>query len=151
RVEKIPLRGVALFLLGNLVFMVFLSGGVTEAQRSTKERPPRKMNQASQLRRDYSRFSHSTHITQQKLACDQCHKFPTKNWNEVRKGDAAFPDVAEFPEHGSCLRCHRKEFFARERPAPTICSNCHLNVTPRDTRRYLFPSLGDVSDPSKPM
>jgi len=150
-VEKIPVRGVALSLLGNLVFMVFLSGGVTEAQRSTKERRPRKTNQTAQLRRDYSRFSHSTHVTQQKLACDQCHKFPTKNWNEVRKVDAAFPDVAEFPEHGTCLNCHRKEFFARERPAPTICSNCHLNVTPRDTTRYKFPSLGDVSDSSKPM
>ena len=64
----------------------------------------------------------------------------------MRKGDAAFPDVAEFPEHSSCLNCHRQQFFARERPAPAICSNCHVNVTPRDTTRFLFPSLGDVTD-----
>jgi len=68
----------------------------------------------------------------------------------VRKGDLAFPDVAEFPEHSSCLNCHRQQFFARERPAPVICSNCHVNITPRDTTRFLFPSLGDVSDSSKP-
>ncbi|MDQ2855178.1 MAG: hypothetical protein M3R68_02525, partial [Acidobacteriota bacterium] len=82
----------------------------------------------------------------QKLACDTCHKFPTKNWKEVRKADVAFADVAEFPEHSACLTCHRAQFFARERPAPLICSNCHVAVTPRDTTRYLFPSLGDVAD-----
>jgi hypothetical protein len=38
-------------------------------------------------------------------------------------------------------------FFARERPAPVICSNCHIAVTPRDTARWLFPSLGDLTDP----
>ena len=95
---------------------------------------------------DYSQFSHVTHVTTEKLSCDSCHKFPTKNWKDVRKGDDAFPDVAEFPEHSSCLNCHRQQFFARERPAPAICSNCHVKVTPRDTTRFLFPSLGDVRD-----
>jgi hypothetical protein len=97
---------------------------------------------------DYSGFSHKTHVTQEKLACDSCHKFPTKNWKEARKADAAFPDVTEFPEHLSCLNCHRQQFFARERPAPAICSNCHVNVTPRDTTRFLFPSRGDVMESS---
>jgi hypothetical protein len=97
---------------------------------------------------NYSLFSHRTHLTQEKLSCDSCHKFPTKNWNEVRKGEAAFPDVAEFPEHSSCINCHRQQFFARERPAPAICSNCHVNATPRDTTRFLFPSLGDVTNPT---
>jgi Cytochrome c7 and related cytochrome c len=95
---------------------------------------------------DYSQFSHITHVTTQKLACDSCHKFPTRNWKEVRTAEAAFPDVAEFPEHSSCLNCHRPQFFARERPAPAICSNCHVNASPRDTARFLFPSLRDVSD-----
>ena len=100
-------------------------------------------------RPDYTNFSHQTHVTQQKLACDSCHKFPTGNWKEVRKGDAAFPDVAEFPEHSACLNCHRQQFFARERPAPLICSNCHVASSPRDTTRFEFPSLGDVADPAK--
>jgi hypothetical protein len=45
------------------------------------------------------------------------------------------------------LSCHREQFFARERPAPSICSNCHIAVTPRDTARWLFPSLGDLTGP----
>jgi hypothetical protein len=77
------------------------------------------------------------------LACDSCHKFPTANWKEVRKGDEAFPDVTEYPEHQSCLNCHRPQFFARERPVPRICSNCHLNATPLETSRHPFPSLGE--------
>jgi Cytochrome c7 and related cytochrome c len=99
---------------------------------------------------DYKNFSHKTHVSGQKLECSSCHAFPTKNWKEVRKGDAAFADVAEFPEHSTCLDCHRREFFARERPAPSICSNCHVNVTPRDSTRFLFPSLGDVADSTRP-
>ena len=96
---------------------------------------------------DYKNFSHPTHVVTQKLACNSCHKVPSKNWNVVRKGDAAFADVTDFPEHSACLECHRTQFFARERPAPAICSNCHIAVTPRDTARWVFPSLGDISDP----
>jgi hypothetical protein len=66
----------------------------------------------------------------------------------IRKGDAAFQDVTDFPEHSTCLECHRTQFFARERPAPAICSNCHIAVTPKDTARWLFPSLGDLTDPN---
>jgi hypothetical protein len=112
-------------------------------------RAPKVMVPQKKTRVDYSRFSHSTHVTHEKLSCDSCHKFPTKNWKDVRKGEAAFEDVAEFPEHSSCLNCHRQQFFAREGPAPAICSNCHVDVTPRDTTRFQFPSLGDVSDPAK--
>lgn len=74
---------------------------------------------------------------------------PSKNWKEVRQGDEAFADVTDFPEHSSCLNCHRKQFFTRERPAPVICSNCHIKSSPRDNSRYLFPSLGDVTDPTR--
>ncbi len=96
---------------------------------------------------DYAKFSHSTHVLAQKLACNSCHKVPSKNFKDVRKGEAAFPDVTDFPEHASCLSCHKEQFFARERPAPAICSNCHIAVTPKDTARWLFPSLGDLTDP----
>jgi len=109
-----------------------------------------KSSASKKPRVDYSRFAHSTHVNQAQLKCDACHLFPTKNWQEVRKGDAAFQDVAEFPEHSACLNCHRAQFFARERPAPLICSNCHVKVTPRDTTRFLFPSLGDVQDSTRP-
>jgi hypothetical protein len=96
---------------------------------------------------NYAQFSHQTHVVTQKLECTACHKVPSKNWKEVRKGGAAFADVTDFPEHATCLNCHRTQFFARERPAPAICSNCHIAVTPRDTALWLFPSLGDLTDP----
>ena len=91
---------------------------------------------------DYSHFSHLTE--QHRAACSSCHTFPSKNWKQVRKGDDAFPDVTEYPEHQACLGCHRPQFFARERPVPRICSNCHVKATPIDTSRYPFPSLGEA-------
>ncbi len=141
--------GFALSLLPNLISPDAGYTGSTVAQRPLQNRGPKKAAKLAAEKKprvDYSRFSHHIHVTQQKLSCDSCHKFPTKNWQEVRKGDAAFPDVAEFPEHAACINCHRQQFFARERPAPTICSNCHVNATPRDTARFFFPSLGDISD-----
>ena len=141
-----------LLLMPNLISTHAVYSGSTLSQPQLQNRRPKKSGKPvapKEPRVDYSRFSHGTHVTTQKLACDSCHKFPTKNWKEVRKGDAAFPDVAEFPEHSSCLNCHRQQFFARERPAPVICSNCHVNVSPRDTSRFLFPSLGDISDASR--
>ena len=112
------------------------------ASAQTRRRTPSQPRQPQQRRIDYSKFSHRTHVQEQKLNCDSCHKFPSKNWKEVRKGDEAFPDVTDFPEHQACLNCHRAQFFARELPAPVICSNCHVAVTPRNTVRYPFPSLG---------
>jgi hypothetical protein len=130
--------------------MAGVSLAAIENQRHTQARPRPKTQVQPKAANPYSNFSHSTHVAKQKLACNSCHKVPTKNWKEVRKGDAAFADVAEFPEHAACLNCHRQQFFARERPAPAICSNCHVAVTPRDTTRYLFPSLGDATDATRP-
>jgi cytochrome c7-like protein len=149
---RLTVRLGAFFVMGTIGLLtpyLFSSAATPGGVRSVQRRRLSKARVGPRTRIDYSHFSHQTHVTQQKLACDGCHKFPTKNWKGVRKGDAAFEDVAEFPEHSSCLNCHRQQFFARERPAPTICSNCHVNVTPRDTTRFQFPSLGDVSDPTK--
>ncbi|MEP6742368.1 MAG: cytochrome c3 family protein [bacterium] len=118
-------------------------------RRATRASAQKKVSTPKGPRSDYSQFSHRIHVEMQKLACDSCHKVPSKNWKEVRKGEAAFLDVSDFPDHSSCLNCHRKQFFARERPAPLICANCHVNNSPRDTSRYLFPSLGDVIDATK--
>ena len=144
--EKVFRSGVA--VLAAIILSFVVAGGTAQAapqKRSSQRR--RTPKTAPKPKIDYTNFSHTTHVVNQKLACNSCHKVPSKNWNVVRKGDAAFQDVADFPEHSSCLNCHRTQFFARERPAPAICSNCHIAVTPRDTARWLFPSLGDLTDP----
>jgi len=142
--KRIKTIAVLLFLVFGIAAGFFAHGSAAQKKRTrrarTQKTPPKP-------RIDYASFSHTTHVVTQKLACNSCHKVPAKNWNVVRKGDAAFQDVTDFPEHSACLNCHRTQFFARERPAPVICSNCHIAVTPRDTARWLFPSLGDITDP----
>jgi len=151
--RSIKVRPLVFF---TLAFFLLAISEMTLAQQTVSElfayqrsvgrpsqRSARKQRQTS--RTDYSNFSHQTHFTVQKMTCDSCHKLPSRNWKEVRQGDAAFADVSDFPEHSTCLNCHRQQFFARERPAPAICSNCHVKVTPRDTARFVFPSLGDVA------
>lgn len=155
--KSIAIKMVGLVVIGLTVSLLPTLTG-SSAAFDTREVEPQSRRTSKRVkgaaskkpRVDYSRFSHPTHVNQAKLTCDACHVFPTKNWQEVRKGDAAFQDVAEFPEHSACLNCHRTQFFARERPAPVVCSNCHVKVTPRDTTRFLFPSLGDVQDSSRP-
>jgi len=148
RLRNRNLRFVAVAVFGALLLLCL---GL-DANRSTATAIQRRVARVATTKKprtDYTNFSHETHVTQQKLACASCHKFPTGNWKEVRKGEAAFADVAEFPDHSACLNCHRQQFFARERPAPLICSNCHVASSPRDTTRFEFPSLGDVADPAK--
>lgn len=134
---------LTLIVVGFIALSFTGNPSTTAAQRKRARRPAVAAKKPPTPRVDYSKFSHSTHTVKEKLACNTCHKFPTKNWKDIRKGDEAFPDVAEFPEHASCLNCHRQQFFARETPAPVICSNCHVAVTPRNTVRLLFPSLGE--------
>jgi hypothetical protein len=147
-------RGLFIALLSctvlfSVCFVAKVNSFGSPAQRRQPPRPAPQKNVTTpkKPRIDYTNFSHQTHFVAQKLPCDSCHKVPSKNWKAMRTGDSAFPDVTDFPEHASCLNCHREQFFARERPAPAICSNCHIAVTPRDTARWLFPSLGDLTDP----
>lgn len=142
-------RAVFIMAAISLSFVAADGSLTTEArpQKRPQQRRVQKPKATPQPKIDYTKFSHTTHAVTQKLACNSCHTVPSKNWKEVRKGDAAFEDVTDFPEHSACLSCHREQFFARERPAPSICSNCHVAVTPRDTARWLFPSLGDLTDP----
>jgi hypothetical protein len=131
---------MVLFAVLVAAFVVFPSqseaGAVSAAQRSARKRTaPRKQPPP---RTDYTKFSHRT--TAHQMACDTCHKFPSPNWKEVRTASDAFEDITEYPQHASCLSCHRQQFFAKERPAPKICSVCHVAVTPRSTVRFPFPN-----------
>ncbi|HJZ79235.1 MAG TPA: cytochrome c3 family protein [Pyrinomonadaceae bacterium] len=151
-IERTLRKLVRIVLVTPLLAVCFtLSFPQTAHAAKPQKRAPRsgarKAKAPARPKIDYTKFSHTTHAVAQKLACNSCHQVPSKNWKDVRKGDAAFADVTDFPQHSSCLSCHRAQFFARERPAPSICSNCHIAVTPRDTARWLFPSLGDLTDP----
>jgi len=112
----------------------------TQTQRRRAQRPAPRAP-AAPARAD---FSHARREHQ--LACDKCHQFPSPNWKDARKGEAAFPDATQQPEHASCLNCHRKQFFARERPAPRICSVCHVAATPRNLARLPFPNPPEAFD-----
>ena len=138
---------ITLFVLAISAQLAATSAAKGEPQKRSPRSRSQKPKTPPKPKVDYTKFSHTTHVVTQKLACSSCHKVPSKNFKDLRKGDAAFPDVTDFPEHSSCLTCHKEQFFARERPAPSICSNCHIAVTPKDTTRWLFPSLGDVTDP----
>jgi hypothetical protein len=146
---------IMLMLASSVLFVTSRFGpdaSEASAEPQGRSRSPRAQKNVAPTKKprvNYSQFSHLTHVVKQKLECRSCHQVPSKNWKEVRTGDAAFADVTDFPEHSSCLNCHRTQFFARERPAPVICSNCHIANSPRDTSRWLFPSLGDVNDPTK--
>ena len=125
--------------------LYFCSGLAVNTVKSdnTEVTQRRKPTRSQKPKIDYSKFSHQSHVVQQKMECGVCHTFPSKNWKEVRKADEAFADITEFPEHKTCIDCHRSQFFARERPVPRICGNCHVNATPKETSRYPFPSLGE--------
>ena len=90
----------------------------------------------------FSSFPHDQKAHQ--LDCATCHKFPSSNWNKVRTGDAAFPDITDYPKHESCLNCHRQQFFRGARPA--ICSICHVTPQPRGGPRHPFPNPREIFD-----
>lgn len=89
-------------------------------------------------RADYSKFSHATGA--HRLACDSCHRSPTPNWTRARAPEP-FPDVTDYPDHPSCVRCHRPQFFTGARPV--ICSVCHTKVSPREGARFAFRNPGE--------
>ncbi|HZT59982.1 MAG TPA: cytochrome c3 family protein [Pyrinomonadaceae bacterium] len=137
-----------------LAALTFAHGRLASSAAPEPTGDPQRRAQSGQTRqpqqtarRDYSHFSHSV-PEHAKQKCDACHKFPSANWKDVRKGKDAFPDVTEYPEHASCIGCHKQQFFARERPAPSICSNCHVGVTPSFTARKPYPNPRETFDAS---
>jgi hypothetical protein len=112
-----------------------------EAQQSRSQTGNSSGASGQTSRLDYSNFSHSTPRHKQQ-PCDSCHKFPSANWKNVREGSDAFPDVTDYPGHGSCIGCHRQQFFTGAKPA--ICTVCHTNPGPRNSERHPFPNPSEV-------
>ena len=92
----------------------------------------------------YSSFPHD--VKAHRLECASCHKLPSSNWNKIRTGASAFPDITDYPKHESCLNCHRQQFFRGA--TPVICSICHTNPSPRDSSRHPFPNPREIFDAS---
>jgi hypothetical protein len=111
-----------------LCAVVCMLAPTAAAQRRKSGRAPAPRNRPTAT--DYSHFSHATR--QHQAACNTCHKVPTDNWKKVRD----FPDLADFPGHDACVSCHRAQFFKGAKP--TICSDCHTKVSPRDDARFAF-------------
>lgn len=90
----------------------------------------------------YNQFEHKALAHQQE--CGNCHKFPSPNWNKVRTGPDAFADITEYPQHDSCITCHKEQFFTG--PQPAICSICHTNPGPSNSNRHPFPNPREIFD-----
>ncbi|HKG15140.1 MAG TPA: hypothetical protein VKB12_17585 [Pyrinomonadaceae bacterium] len=106
--------------------------------RQTRRRAPSRAQ--ARPRVDYTKFLHAT--SQHRKACDSCHKSPSENWTRVRAAESAFPDITDYPEHASCIECHRQQFFVGARPA--ICTVCHTQVSPRADARFPFENPEDA-------
>ncbi|MGI8654010.1 MAG: cytochrome c3 family protein [Pyrinomonadaceae bacterium] len=83
----------------------------------------------------YSKFTHDVpgHGGGAKDSCASCHRVASQ----------AQPDVKDYPNHESCLNCHRQQFFAGARPM--ICTVCHTVVSPRSDARFAFPKTAASS------
>lgn len=79
-------------------------------------------------------------------SCNTCHKTPTgfSNAETLTGEDYKYPDITDYPEHESCINCHRQQFFKGARPA--ICSVCHTKVSPRDKARFAFPRTNQAGE-----
>jgi hypothetical protein len=111
------------------------SSAAAEPQRRRTTTQRRAPARTQRPRVDYTKFTHST-PAHRKDSCDSCHKGPSDNWARVRDASSAFPDITDYPEHASCLSCHRQQFFRGARPA--ICTVCHTVVSPRNGARFPF-------------
>jgi hypothetical protein len=80
---------------------------------------------------NYSRFLHdNNHVKydpSNRANCSTCHTLSSP---------LQF-DIKDYPDHPSCVSCHRQQFFVGARPL--ICTVCHKASSPRDDRRFDFP------------
>ena len=142
---RIPLRPLRLNVFAKrwFIFVVLfgcsIEGVFTAAQTRPRKRAPKPVASQQQAPRGsavrYAAFLHSS-VKHQGLTCNACHKVPTE-WTAKR----TFPDVADFPNHDACVRCHRQQFFTRQAfsdTGPAICTVCHVRAAPREDGRFAF-------------
>src|SRR5882762_11354627 len=128
-----------LFAISLAMGVIYPRLSVEEVANAQRRRPKRVTSSSTQAPRGsatkYSAFLHSSE-DHKGLACNACHKVPTK-WTAKR----GFPDVADFPNHDACVQCHRQQFFKRQSivgTGPAICTVCHVRAAPREEGRFSF-------------
>src|SRR3954451_13691152 len=132
-----------------LLTIAFSLAAIVAAQTRRGSRTTKPATQTRQARgtpAKYSAFLHSSD-KHKSVACNACHTIPTA-WNASR----VFPDVADFPDHDACVRCHRPQFFssqAMSKTGPAICTVCHLRAAPREDARFAFGKPNDANQPGK--
>jgi hypothetical protein len=121
----------------------------TSAQTRRRPRPTRPATQTQAPRAPAAKYSAFVHSSEKhkSLKCNDCHKSPT-TWTAKRD----FPDVADFPDHEACVRCHRQQFFTRQAmigTGPAICTVCHVRAAPREDARFAFGKPNNSNQPAK--
>jgi hypothetical protein len=139
-------RPIIALLTISFALAAIVAGQTRRGSRTTK--PATQTRPARGTPAKYSAFLHSSD-KHKSLACNACHKIPTV-WNAKRD----FPDVADFPGHDACVRCHRPQFFSRPAMSgtgPVVCTICHLRAAPREAARFAFgkPNAGEQSAKAK--
>ena len=117
------------------VAIVWNSSTAQTRRRPRTTRPATQTQAPRGTASKYSAFQHSSE-KHKSLKCNECHKTPT-TWTARRD----FPDVADFPDHDACVRCHRQQFFTRQSiigTGPAICTVCHVRAAPREDVRFAF-------------
>src|ERR1043166_9214477 len=119
------------------------------AQTRRRPRPAQRQTQTQAPRGSAAKYSAFLHSSDKHkgLACNGCHKIPTV-WNAKRD----FPDVADFPDHDACVRCHRPQFFSSQAMSgtgPTICTICQVRAAPREAARFAFGKPNEANQPAK--
>src|SRR5882672_189039 len=147
----VPLRR-PLRRLGLILFVpIFAIGAVaiTGTQTRPRKRVPKPSPQQQAPKGSAAKYSAFMHTSDkhQSLACNACHKVPTE-WTAKR----IFPDVADFPNHDACVRCHRQQFFTRQAlvaTGPAICTVCHVRAAPREEGRFAFGKPNSLNQATK--
>jgi Cytochrome c7 and related cytochrome c len=130
-----------------IVSLAFAALMAAQTRRRPRTRPPAQTQAPRGSAAKYSAFLHSSD-RHKSLACNACHKIPT-TWTAKRD----FPDVADFPAHDACVRCHRQQFFSRQSmkgTGPATCVVCHPRAAPREDQRFAFGEPNQAKQTEKP-
>jgi hypothetical protein len=115
-----------------------------DRQQQNRRRRARPAAQtARSTARNYSRFRHEDHRRPvADLKCSDCHTIPSAAEPDTIAA-ATNPRSSGYPDHDSCVRCHRQQFF--KGASPQICTVCHTRASPRLSARDMqpFPKQGE--------